>query len=301
MKYIVVSLLLGIAPSAFAKDIEPWNIAAQRVEAQKQGWTFDVRESWVTDHLKGGGLLKDITGYVMPEGGTRGAKFVDVAVDEALPAAFDWRTEVAGGLQPIRNQKSCGSCWAFSVTAVLESLMMIKDPTAGVPDLAEQTLVSTCSRAGDCAGGYFNAFDYLQSPGMPNESQDPYRAVNSSCKSGLTRVGKVMDWAYIGNGNSSPTTEQMKSAIKQYGPISVTVNGSFGSYSSGIYNNCNSGVENHMVVLEGWNDDGQYWIMRNSWGPNWGEDGYMRIKYTGRNGGKCNNIGRTAAFAVLQQ
>jgi hypothetical protein len=54
-----------------------------------------------------------------------------------------------------------------------------------------------------------------------------------------------------------------------------------------------------MVTLEGWDDDGKYWIMRNSWGTQWGEEGYMRIKWFGRNGNKCNNVGRSAAYAVL--
>ncbi len=237
-------------------------------------------------------------GYKLPPNWKEGAIFENIKAFEPLPESYDWRT-TPGGLQPIRNQASCGSCWAFSITAVIESLARIKNPAE--IDLAEQTLVSTCERDGDCGGGYFSAFNYARDKGLPNEAQDPYRARNSSCKPGLKPVAKIARWAYIGSGDREPTIEQLKTAIIQYGPISVAVNASFGNYREGIYDKCNRSGEDHMVNLEGWNDDGQYWIMRNSWGASWGEAGYMRIKYVGRTGAKCNNIGRTAAFAVLEE
>lgn len=236
-------------------------------------------------------------GLKMPPNWREGATFEDVRPLAGLPEAFDWRQQAE--LQPIRNQGSCGSCWAFSIAAVVESLERIKD--GNKVDLAEQTLVSRCERAGDCGGGYFSAFNYVRDKGLPDEAQDPYRAKNSNCKSGLNPVSKIARWAYIGTANREPTTEQLKTAILQYGPISVSVNASFGNYRGGIYSSCNRRMEDHMVTLEGWNDDGQYWIMRNSWGTGWGEQGYMKIKYVGSSGAKCNNIGRVAAFAVLPE
>lgn len=290
--------LLVISGIGWAREIPEWDIEGLRSQGVKEGWTFDVGESWVTDYLKSGGDIRHITGAVRPIGWRLRAKFVDIVPDRDLPAAFDWRDEVPGGLQAIRNQGSCGSCWAFSVTAVTEALYLIAHPSHPI-DLAEQTLVSGCFPSGSCSGGYFDAFNYIKSPGLPDETQDPYQAQNTRCRSGLKPTVHLLSWAYIGDGRSEPTTEQMKTAIKKYGPISVTVNGSFGSYAGGIYNRCNSGSINHMVTIEGWNDDGQYWIMRNSWGADWGEQGYMKIKYTGSSGHKCNNIGETAAFAVV--
>jgi C1A family cysteine protease len=238
-------------------------------------------------------------GLVQPLGWQDEAEFVSFADDKIrIPNDFDWRRLIGNGLQNIRNQASCVSCWAFAVTAVVESLHILKHGYSPI-DLAEQTLVSSCSSAGSCSGGYFNAFDYVRDIGLPDENDDPYRARDSKCNQGLTPKVKIKSWSYIGQRNRGPTIEEMKKAIYLYGPIAVDVNGNFGSYSDGIYSNCQRGGTNHMVVLEGWNDDEGYWIMRNSWGQNWGEDGYMRIKYTDGNGNKCNGIGSVAAYTVL--
>jgi C1A family cysteine protease len=282
-----------------------WDVKGLKAVANQAGFTFTVGDNWVTRFLAEGGNIRDITGLVRPKNWAEKETFVDLEADDDLPAAFDWRGLVDGGMQPIKNQGSCGSCWAFSVTAVIESLMRIKDPAAPVADLAEQTLVSSCSSSGSCSGGYFSAFNYTKNPGLPDEAQDPYKAYNTRCKQGLRPVQKIVRWAYIGNRDGrGATTDQLKTAIKTYGPISVDVNGSFGSYSGGIYNNCNSSGTNHMVTLEGWDDgDGTngHWIMRNSWGANWGEQGYMKIVYKGRSGRNCNGIGNVAAFAVLEE
>lgn len=238
-------------------------------------------------------------GLVQPLDWQRQAKFTAFENEDVrIPTDFDWRLLIGSGLQDIRNQGSCGSCWAFAVTAVAEGLHILKHGHSPI-DLAEQTLVSTCSPAGNCSGGYFDAFDYLRDQGLPAESDDPYLARNSQCRSGLKSQLKIQSWGYIGSPDRSPTTEEMKKAIYKYGPIAVDVNGNFGSYSGGIYQNCRGGQTNHMVVIEGWNDDEGYWIMRNSWGREWGEDGYMRIKFTDQNGKKCNSIGNVAAYAVL--
>jgi C1A family cysteine protease len=282
-------LFIGFAAAAAAN--------AQNAEDQVTP-TFTEGANWVTRYLENGGSIKNITGLEMPLDWAKGATFIDLAVDPELPAAFDWREQTE--LQPIRNQGSCGSCWAFSVTAVTESLLKIFQPDNFV-DLAEQTLVSSCSSAGSCSGGYFRAFDYIKNPGLPDETQDPYVARNTSCRRDMNPMAKISSWAYIGTSGRSPTTDQIKTAIMTYGPVSVTVNASFSGYEEGIYNRCNSGGVNHMVTLEGWNDEGGYWIMRNSWGENWGENGYMRIVYTSSSGRKCNNIGETAAFAILAE
>ncbi len=295
----MVALASGVNV-AHAKTLAAhWDVSAMRQEILDEGLTFDVAENWVTRYLASGGDIKNVTGLARPLDWKEHARFVATNEEEArMPADFDWRRMVSGGLQPIRNQGGCGSCWAFSVTAVLESLHMIKFGHSNL-DLAEQTLVSTCSGAGNCSGGYFDAFDYLKNPGLPNESSDPYRASNTSCKSSLAAAAKIVRWSYVGHENREPTTDELKAAILKYGPISVEVNGSFGAYSGGVFNRCVSGSSNHMVTLEGWDDTDQAWIMRNSWGTSWGENGYMRIKYTDSQGRKCNNIGKVAAFAEL--
>ena len=296
---VAVSLSVVSIP-AFADKPLHYDVEAMERWASEHDAEFSVESNWVTEFLTNGGNIKDITGLEKPKDASewKNSRYVEPA--ENLPAKFDWRLEVAGGMQPIKNQGSCGSCWAFSVTAVLESLLRIQNPETTL-DLAEQTLVSSCSSAGSCSGGYFSAFNYLKSPGLPSEASDPYRAANTNCRSGLQSIGKIKEWAYIrGATGGEPSIDQLKTAIMTFGPISATVNASFTSYGGGIYSACNRSSVDHMVTIEGWDDETQSWIMRNSWGVNWGEDGYMRIKYTDRNGYKCNNIASTAAYAILQ-
>lgn len=278
--------------------------------AASHGQSYSTGENWVTRYLNEGGDIRNITGLERPRNWRTLAPWDNMqklkAADRVLPKSFDWNH--IARLQPMKNQASCGSCWAFSVTAVTEALYKLQyynDDTA-LYDLAEQTLVSSCESGGSCAGGYFSAFNYIRDQGLPDEAQDRYLASNSRCKEGLRPVQRIKSWAYVGDGNRGATTEQIKTAILNHGPVSVDVNGGFGSYSSGVYTGCGSTGTNHMVTIEGWVDDeqyaeygGGYWIMRNSWGSNWGEDGYMRIVYKSKRGSNCNGIGNTTAYAVL--
>lgn len=289
MRHIVLCLLLVLGTGA--------------ARAADDTVTYQTRDTWVTRHLKNGGNIDSITGLARSPDWKKGARFIAIKTDgEDLPKAYDWRKVAPKGLQPIKNQGSCGSCWAFSITAVLEAQMKIQQPDATLPILSEQTLVD-CSDY-DCNGGDFDAFNYVRDKGLASRVDYPYSARNGRCKVKDTMAKtKVVSWAYVGDGKKSPTTEQIKAAILKYGPVSVDVSasGAFMSYGSGIYNSCNAGSINHMTNIEGWDDaDGGYWIMRNSWGADWGEDGYMRIRYTDKHGNKCNRIGDTAAVAVYQ-
>jgi C1A family cysteine protease len=269
--------------------------------------TYETGENWVTKHLQHGGTLDEVTGLKQPENWMENATFdaMEYAISSELPKTWDWR-EVKQ-LQPIRNQGGCGSCWDFSVTAVMESLHRLIHPEfSPMVDTAEQAVLS-CSGTGSCGGGYFDAFDYLVKSGSPWEHDFPYQARNLRCKQGLKPIAKLTSWSYIGAAGKKPTTAQLKQAIYDHGPISVDVNGSFASYKSGVYNTCGGTRTNHMVTIEGWVDDakyeangGGYWIMRNSWGTSWGEQGYMRIVYKSRSGANCNGIGQIAAYAVME-
>lgn len=293
-----------VHPPQYSEDIPEWDIPRLSQEAERQGWTFKPRASWVTEYLKKKPLrgLSEITGLDHRFAKFNPKKVGNLKAFEALPKSWDWRKLSKNGLQPIRNQASCGSCWAFAITAAIESVIKIKVPEARV-DLAEQTLVSSCERGGSCSGGFFTALDYVQASGLPDERQDPYTARDSACKSGLNPAAKVVNWEYVAE---NPTTEQIKTAVMLYGSVPVDVNGNFGSYGEGVYNRCGSTGTNHMTNIEGWVDDeayaangGGYWIMRNSWGEEWGENGYMRIVYKSTSGRNCNGIGTYAAYIVL--
>lgn len=212
-----------------------------------------------------------------------------------LPRHFDWREKFS--LSPIKNQLSCGSCWSFSTVATMQDAMIIKG--TGFNDLSEQFLLSCNKEGWSCQGGFF-AHDYHMAPlGAVPTKEFPYQAKDIACKQGLSHPWTLSSWAYIPSKNDStpPSVEDIKNAIYTYGPIAVGIaaTDAVTAYKSGIFNQCDSSAQpNHAVNLVGWDDDGQYWIMRNSWGTSWGEQGYMRIKYG------CNLIGISANYIVYK-
>jgi C1A family cysteine protease len=287
--WVVLCLLplsLNAAAPSRAVEIE---LDQMRHQAHEQGWTFSVDYHPVLDMS-----LQEATGYRKTPGGDRNGTFSTPAKLRSIPAAFDWRDQVSGGLPPIKNQGNCGSCWAFGTVGALESAIKIKD---GVnKNLSEQQLVSCNHNGWSCGGGDF-AHAIHQNPGAALGADFPYTASDERCKSNLKYDSKIESWSYVGSSRTRASVDEIKSAIQQYGPVAVTVEAtrSFEAYKSGIYNACDgNGNTNHIVDIVGWNDNGGYWIMRNSWGSKWGEQGYMRIKYD------CNSIADEATFVVYK-
>jgi C1A family cysteine protease len=269
-----------ISPEMAAK------IQAIKNDVASKGATFEVGYSAAMDKE-----ISQLCTLKAPEGWKKNdapqVPMIDASV-QTLPSSYDWRS--LNGVTPIKNQGSCGGCWAFSTVGPLESQILIKD---GVTvDLSEQYLIS-CNESGwSCNGGWF-AHDYHMSrdgqdsngPGAVYESSDPYTATSSACTGTYTHPYKISSWAYVGSEMAVPSVEAIKQAIYTYGPISaaIYVGNAFQAYSGGIFNVNESGSPNHGIVLVGWNDDlgpdNGYWILRNSWGTSWGESGYMRIRY----------------------
>ena len=211
-------------------------------------------------------------------------------IQAVLPRHFDWREQFT--LTPVKSQGNCGSCWAFSSSATFQDVMVVK----GGPSvsLSEQYLLS-CNKEGfSCSGGFF-IHDMHMSPlgGVPN-GEFPYAGSQVACKQNLSHPYKLDSWAYLParDENTPPSVEDIKNAIFTYGPVAagVAANSSMSAYKSGVFNNCDSTKPNHAITLIGWDEDGQYFIMRNSWGSSWGENGFMKIKYN------CNYIGISANY-----
>lgn len=209
-----------------------------------------------------------------------------------LPSSFDLRA--AGGLPPVRNQGQCGSCWAFAISSAIDDLMWLKYKNKIDYHYAEQTLVSNCYSGGDCNGGYFTALNYTRDRGLHSSVDDPYLGANSQCKHVPFRV-HTSSWSYLGYRGRSPTVAEIKNALFTHGPVIVDIfaNDAFMAYSGGVFDKCEKGATNHMLLIEGYSDVDGAWIVRNSWGTLWGEGGYARIKYN------CNSIASMAAVVSL--
>ncbi len=205
----------------------------------------------------------------------------------ALPAALDWRT--AGIVTPIRNQFSCGSCWAFGTVGIMESAIRKGGGTSY--NLSEQFLVSCNQSYWSCAGGWeAHAYHYDRlgvnqiTIGAVMEADKPYTATNGTCSVAYNHPLQLAGWDYaLDHFWITPTIDQLKNTIATYGPVAATVcvGSAFQIYNGGIFTtdqDC-GGSPNHMIILVGWNDAGGYWILRNSWGTGWGDDGYMNIAY----------------------
>jgi len=253
----------------------PWQTAAPA-----QSFSLDVL---VTEPSKG-------MGYPPPAAEELPAAAAGVASIAAVPSAYDWCS--LGGCTAVRDQGNCGSCWAFGTVGPVESNILIKD--AAARDLSEQWLVSCNTDGYGCDGGWW-AHKYFVSPGAVYESDFPYTATDAPCGGPYTYHEKIASWAYVGNSYSVPSTDAIKQAIYDRGPVSaaVCVNTAFQLYSGGVFNPAISCTTmNHGIVLVGWDDSRGAWRLRNSWGPDWGEDGYMWIAY-----GK-NRVGYAAAYVV---
>jgi C1A family cysteine protease len=223
---------------------------------------------------------------------------VKQSVDAVSP--IDWRN--MGIVGPVKNQGKCGSCWSFSTAGPIEEHYAIKYNKSVV--LAEQQLVD-CSWAygnNGCNGGLFaNGYAYVRDYGLELNSTYPYVANDTLCTYNQNKV-VVKITGTIAAVRSASGLKQ----VLMNGPASISlhVGDTFRAYTSGIYNDasCPTAV-NHAVQSVGWGFDsasGQnYFIVRNSWGPAWGEQGYIRIAETNTDLGICGMLYRVPMQPII--
>jgi len=200
------------------------------------------------------------------------------------PPSIDWRDKKV--VSPVKNQGGCGSCWAFASTEQIESYVALSG--AALPVLSPQNLVSCdsnpqhCGGTGGCGGSIPElAYDFVQNHGLALEKDYPYTGRDSPCNQtaaahpAATLTGHVK---LIQNDYAS-----VMQALSTVGPLAVNVWAlPFQSYSSGVFNGCSykSSMDiDHVMQLVGYGTDAgkDYWIVRNSWGSSWGENGYIRL------------------------
>ncbi|KAL5714024.1 putative cysteine protease rd21b [Ranunculus cassubicifolius] len=220
---------------------------------------------------------------------TRSSRYA-VKEGESLPESVDWREK--GAVVAVKDQGSCGSCWAFSTIASVEGVNQIV--TGDLISLSEQELVD-CDRSYNegCNGGLMDyAFEFIINNGGIDTEQDyPYKAADGKCDT-YRKNAKVVS---INGYEDVPINDELalaKAAVNQ--PIAVAIEAggrAFQLYSSGIFTGrCGTALD-HGVTLVGYGTENgkDYWIVKNSWGGSWGEKGYIRMErnVAGTKTGKC--------------
>ena len=235
-----------------------------------------------------------------------------------LPLAFDWRSvEGVSYDSKVRKQGDCGSCYAISVASMVESRIRIKSKFKFSPLLSITNMIS-CSRYNQgCQGG----FPYLLGKfgnefGFVDETCQPYSETDAICNDScdVRSIWKVKKYGYVGDFYGGASEQKMMEEIYRNGPIVLAINATpeLYYYSEGIYSSNvrrfepngkgagNWEFTNHAVVCVGWGEEEingrkeKYWIIKNSWGEEWGLKGYFKIK-------RGENVASVEAQAIFME
>jgi len=206
-----------------------------------------------------------------------------------LPTSFDWRTKNA--VTDVYNQGMCGSCWAFSCAEGIESQWFLAGHT--LAELSMQEIVDCDQGRGDegCNGGDLpTCFEFvIAQGGLESENAYPYTGEDGTCQFNPRQVvAKISNWTYVTNNATGEDETKMAQALYAEGPLSVCVDAtSWQFYIEGVLVDpffCGTDLD-HCVLVTGFDEAEDYlfetvpiWNIRNSWGEDWGEDGYIRIE-----------------------
>lgn len=209
-------------------------------------------------------------------------------IDPNLPDTVDWRNK--GAVTAVKNQSQCGSCWSFGTTGVIEGARVLQGDGKLVA-LSEQQLVDcdTGSVDSGCNGGLqVDAYQYvIKAGGLMTEADYPYTSGGGvdggTCKYDPSKCETtITSYTQIASGDENA----LMNAVANVGPVTVGIDASspqFQSYKSGVYapSGCSTTQLDHAVLVVGYgssDDNTPYWIVKNSWGTDWGMEGYFYMK-----------------------
>lgn len=204
------------------------------------------------------------------------------------PERVDWREK--GAVTPVKDQAMCGSCWAFSTTGTTEGAYFIS--SGKLVSLSEQQLVDCAKRpkyeAMGCSGGWpWSVLDYVSSHGLCTEQDYPYKGVDDQCRDMSCEVAvQSKSKVQLPQGDEASLANAVALT-----PVSVVLDASsFQFYKGGVITECTESI-NHAVLAVGYGVDEEtgikYWLIKNSWGEKWGEEGYVRVEKDAGGMGRC--------------
>jgi hypothetical protein len=287
------AMLVLTACLALAAD-QPWDpdkyLNDLKGEIARNGWDWTAGHTGVSDLSPE--QRQAMLGYrPMPESERAARSLGELVPLDAkdIPASWDWRT--LGGMTGVRNQGSCGSCWAFGATGAFESSIKIFRHID--TNLSEQQMLVCNDMGCTCAGGNSEACYFLmESMGQVSEVSMPYTGNDAApcVDSQYDSVERIQGYVMVPANATSLKTAIMTAPIcvNLYAPNALF------NYSGGCFQYTGSGATNHCVVMCGWDDaacgGAGAWLFKNSWGSGWGEGGYCWMRY-----GQCS-LGQGAAL-----
>jgi len=252
---------------------------------------------WVAGHnkfsdMKDSEIAKYLGTYVKPK------KYFEPVIPQrepsnSLPTEFDSRTQWPGCVHPIRDQARCGSCWAFAGSEVLSDRFCIKSGGKVNVTLSPQDLVSCDNGDMGCNGGRLGSeWSYMESTGIVTDECMPYTSGDgqvascpSACKDGSPfKKYKAKSYSHVGGFFSFNREEDIMKSIVNDGPVegAFYVYQDFMNYKSGVYHHVTgSFLGGHAIKIIGYgvsSDGTKYWIVANSWGTTWGQNGFFWIQ-----------------------
>ena len=281
MRSFITLLLLALTTCNFINERE-----VQYLKENAPYEVYDVNENpfkdWSEDEIRGlfGVVLNDVN---------EEEKEKEVYVpSNDLPESFDGREQWPNCVQDIRDQQRCGSCWAFSAaTAFAQRICKATEAKTKV-DLSPQHLVSCDPNNFGCQGGYLDkTWKFFENPGVCVQGCFPYESGNGTttkCSVPPCKDGSEWKTYKAKNTKDLSTIDAIKKDLYENGYVQTgfTVYSDFMNYKGGIYEHKSGYVMGgHAVVIVGWGVENgvNFWYAQNSWGANWGEKGFFRIKF----------------------
>jgi hypothetical protein len=318
---LLLLLALAAAPALTAAGVHQYDakifqdVDQMQREVSARGWRFQVGVNpamqYDLNRLKGFKPgLRPAEFLAHEPGGFKNYDLPETAT--ALPRAY------TGVFSSVKDQGQCGSCWAFSTIGSVEGAYLKAhgagngsvtydgriEYSSGSTALSEQQVLSCNPWGWGCDGGNF-AFDMLEPanagsqgyyPGAVPAAAFPYVANAVACAvPGQTSYTPVRQWGYVGSSEGIPSDTAIKAAIYKHGGVSACVyaDNYFQAYTGGVFTATdNTSPCDHAILLVGWDDAKGAWLLKNSWGPSWGVDGFMWIQYG------ANSVGYSAAWVT---